>query len=291
MQPKARGSDELCPVAMGLVVDLVNSLTTRNFCAALLQHLNHWLRVDHCAVMRMSAGPAIQVFGTQALQSFESRGARAIVRYIDRYHRLDPIRGLFDVSDAQPAIVMRRERAAELAPSEYRRACYDDPSIVDRVTLARQDGRGAWVMLDTQRQAASGEFSEQDCDVLARVAPLLATLCARHIELLEHAGADPAAWRLRLASACPAMTGRELDVAAQLLAGSTLRESAEALGVAYSSVVTYCERAYSRLGVANLRELRGRFAGLRSAAASAALATRRHINAAVRKGDLYPFAA
>ena len=62
------------------------------------------------------------------------------------------------------------------------------------------------------------------------------------------------------------MSGRELDVAAHLLAGRTLREAAGALGVTYSSVVTYCERAYARLGVANLRDLRSRFTAQRAAA-------------------------
>lgn len=266
MNSAAAPSDERRPVRMAVVIDLINALTTRAFCATLLQHVNAWLRIDHCALMRMAPGPAIQLFDAQALKPFESRGARAIVRYIDRWHRADAIRRLLEAPGAPAAIVMRRERAAELSPCAYRDACFAEPGIVDRMSFARHDGRGAWVMLDLRRQAASGEFSERDCRILKAAAPLLLAACTRHIELLLHAGADPAAWRLRLANACPAMTGRELDVAAHLLAGRTLRESAHALGVAYSSVVTYCGRAYSRLGVANLRDLRSRFGGLQPAA-------------------------
>ena len=266
MKNEARTSDEPRRVHMGLVIDLINSLTTRAFCATLLQHANAWLRIDHCALMRMSAGPAIQLFGAQALKTFESRAARALIHYIDQYHRSDPIRRLLDAHGAPGAIVMRRERAAELAPSAYRRDCFEQPGVVDRISFAKPDGRGGWVMLDLQREWLSAEFDERDCEILKALAPLLLAACARHIELLLHAGADPAAWRLRLANACPAMSGRELDVTAHLLAGRTLREAAHALGVAYSSAVTYCERAYSRLGVANLRDLRSRFDGQRAAA-------------------------
>ena len=271
MNNEASGSNELRPIGMGVVIDLMNALTTRTFCATLLRHANAWLRLDHCALMRMAPGPTIQLFDAQALKAFESRGARAIVRYIDRWHREDPIRRLLDAPGAAAASVMRRERAAELARSEYRDACFAEPGIVDRISFARSDGRGGWVMLDLRREAASGEFSERESRMLRALAPLLLAACARHIELLLHAGADPAAWRLRLANACPSMSGRELDVAAHLLAGRTLREAAGALGVTYSSVVTYCERAYSRLGVANLRDLRSRFAGPRAAAPASAV--------------------
>lgn len=260
MQLQARNEprgEEPRRVSMGPVVDLINSLTTREFCAALLRQVNEWLRADHCALLRLTAGPAVQAFGAHGLDPQSVRDARALVAYLDRYHRVDPIRLL-----RAPGVVVRRERAAALALSDYRRACFDDPGIVDRVSLAKDDARGGWVVLDLRRHQASGPFSDADCEALQRMAPLLVAVCVRHIELLLHAGADMGAWRARLAAACPAMTSRELDVAAQLLAGRTLRESAAALGVAYSSVVTYCERAYSRLGVANLRELRSRFTAL-----------------------------
>jgi DNA-binding CsgD family transcriptional regulator len=47
-----------------------------------------------------------------------------------------------------------------------------------------------------------------------------------------------------------------------MLAGESLRQIAEVLGVAHSSAVTYRERAYRRLGVQNLKELRERVSGI-----------------------------
>ncbi|HJS39595.1 MAG TPA: LuxR C-terminal-related transcriptional regulator [Burkholderiales bacterium] len=253
------------PALMGPVVGLINSLSTRDFCSALLRHVNEWVRVDDCALVRMGAR-SIQAFGAQALQSPAPAAARALVAYLDRYHRVDPVRRLLETHGERPTVIAR-ERASMLPPSDYRRARYDDPGVVERLSLAKADGRGAWVVLQLGRQAASGEFTEVDSERVRRLAPLLLATCLRHIELLVHAGADAGAWRARLAAACPAMSARELDVAAHLLTGRTLREAALALGVAYSSVVTYCGRAYSRLGVANLRELRSRFAAAQPVAA------------------------
>ena len=251
------------PVALDAVVDLMRALMTRRFCAALLGHVNTWVCVDHCALVRLSPGSGVQLFGAESVASFVTRGARAVASYVDRFHRIDPLRRL--LRDARASIFLRRERRADLDDSSYRRACYDEPEIVDRMSLATSDGRGGLIALIMHRQRVSGEFSEEDRTALAGVAPLLAVACARHIELIMHAGANAPTWRLRLASACSQMTGRELDVAAHLLAGRTMRETAAGLGIAHSSVVTYSERAYARLGVGSLRELRARFAELPTA--------------------------
>ena len=40
-------------------VGLFNSLTTRRFCATLLQHVNALVRVDHCALIRLTPGAGI----------------------------------------------------------------------------------------------------------------------------------------------------------------------------------------------------------------------------------------
>jgi DNA-binding CsgD family transcriptional regulator len=245
---------------LGDMANLLKALTTRRFCAALLRQINAWVRVDHCALVRLTPGAGIQLFGAESAAAFVAKGARAIVCYIDRYHKVDPIRRALHVAHAGTDVVVRRERAVDVVDTGYRSAYYDGPGIVDRLSVATRDSGGGLVSLQLKRQCASGEFTERERETLAAVAPLLAAACTRHIELLVHAGAGPQAWRARVAAACPAMTSRELDVAASLLAGRTLRESANALGVAYSSVVTYCERAYSRLGVKNLRELRIRFA-------------------------------
>jgi DNA-binding CsgD family transcriptional regulator len=238
--------------------NLLKSLTTRRFCAAMLEQVNAWTRVDHCALVRLTPD-GVQLFGSDSAPGFVADGARAIVAYVDRHHRADAIRSELSAGD-EVAIAVRRLRATDVADAAYRRACFDEPGIVDRLSIVARDGRGGLVSVELFRSAAAGEFGDDDAARLEAIAPILAAAGTRHVELLMHAGADADSWRLRLAATCPAMTSRELDVAADLLAGHTLREAAGRLGVAYSSVVTYCERAYSRLGVRNLRELRGRFA-------------------------------
>jgi DNA-binding CsgD family transcriptional regulator len=245
-------------VPVDAIVDLVTTLATGRFCAALLRQVNAWLRVDHCALVRLTPGAGVQLFGAESVASFMARGARAVVSYVDRFHRVDPIRRLVHRQPGR-AVVLQRERAADVADHAYRRACYDDPGIVDRIAVVVPDDHGGVVALVMHRQASSGEFGDVERDALREMAPLLAATCARHVELVMR-GQDASTWRTRLSAMCPGISGRELDVAGCLLAGRTMRETAGELGIAHSSVVTYAERAYGRLAVRNLRELRTRFA-------------------------------
>lgn len=47
-------------VPVGGVVNLLESLFTRRFCRTLLQEVNAWTRVDHCALMRITADADLQ---------------------------------------------------------------------------------------------------------------------------------------------------------------------------------------------------------------------------------------
>jgi DNA-binding CsgD family transcriptional regulator len=243
------------------VVNLLETLTTRKFCRTLLQEVNAWTRVDHCMVMRLTGEADLQVFGCEHRSPFESRGSKGAIAYLDYYHRFDPNRRLLERGGAGGGtIIARHHKAVEIRHRDYRRMCYEDAGVVERLSFLTADNRGGLIALNLYRQEESSGFSDHDVETLGAVAPLFTVAAARHIGLLLHATSDPASWRQRLKAVCPEMTGRELDVAAHLLAGRTLRQASETLGVAHSSVVTYRERAYSRLGVSNLRELRDIFA-------------------------------
>jgi len=59
----------------------------------------------------------------------------------------------------------------------------------------------------------------------------------------------------RLKARYPALSARELQVAARVKAGMPARRIAAELGIAETTVITHRNSAYARIGVANLREL------------------------------------
>jgi DNA-binding CsgD family transcriptional regulator len=244
------------PVSIDGVVELIESLSTRDFCATLLRKVNNWADVDHCSLMQLMPAFGIQLYGAQS-EIADARTARVTVKYLDHFHRRDSNRRfLADTRLVGRSVGMNRTTPADVDRA-YREECYEEARINDRLSFLTRTREGL-IALNFYR-IGSRAFSERDVDALHATAPLFAIAGARHIELLLQTGSDPSTWRLRLKVMCPPLTERELDVVSFLLAGRTLREASAELGIAHSSVVTYRERAYARLGVATLKELRARF--------------------------------
>lgn len=73
----------------------------------------------------------------------------------------------------------------------------------------------------------------------------------------EAAGGRGAArdFHARLGKAAPGLSKRERDVCAGVAAGLTSEGIALELGVGINTVLTYCKRAYARLGISSQNEL------------------------------------
>jgi LuxR family transcriptional regulator, activator of tox operons len=222
----------------------------------------HVVHVDHCAVVRLLRASVAQVF-TNATIAGDADHATAAIRYIDGYFRHDPnLRLVPDAAKLQGKVLLRDQKATEIRHRGYREDCYEATGIVHRVSLLTgTQGRGL-VALNFHRVESSGLFTPEEIARVKAVALPLVTIARRHVELLANTASNADVWRLRLKVIRHDLTSRELEVAARMLAGESLRQIAEVLGVAHSSAVTYRERAYRRLGVQNLKELRERVSGI-----------------------------
>lgn len=74
-------------------------------------------------------------------------------------------------------------------------------------------------------------------------------LTRKHLALTLATGAPPEAPRAQLARLCHGLTERELDLCERLLRGLTHDGVAADLGLSASTVKTYRNRAFNRLGI------------------------------------------
>ncbi len=133
---------------------------------------------------------------------------------------------------------------------EYRKRFFDPSNIVDKVALSARIEDDCWLYANFHRFAASGPFSRPECSLLVQHGPILAAALARHHQLIRQARSLDTS-----APAFKALTTRERDVCAAILAGLTLRGVAASLGVSFNTVLTLRRRAYARLEIATEREL------------------------------------
>lgn len=138
----------------------------------------------------------------------------------------------------------------QLPDAGYRAACYDSAGLGERISLlipARHD----WVFVNLYRPLRCEIATAAAIDTLARHAPLIAAATRRHLALVEASAADPAWARL---------SAREQQVVESILAGRSAKETARTLGLSPTSIATYRQRAFEKLGVRRQVELFRRFA-------------------------------
>jgi DNA-binding CsgD family transcriptional regulator len=238
----------------------IAAICDARFASVMLKAVNRVVNVDHCALIRVRGTAISQVFTNESLNEHPEL-SKAAVAYIDRFYRYDPnLRLVGEAARLRGKVLIRSVKPADIRQRAYRKL-YEDSGIAHRISLLTGTQGQALVALNLYRVSASGEFSDAEIARLKEVALPLVTIARRHVELLVQTASSTDAWRQRLKVVRHDLSFRELEVAAGMLAGKTLREIAESLGVAHSTAITYRERAYRRLGVANLKELRQLFAG------------------------------
>lgn len=138
----------------------------------------------------------------------------------------------------------------------YRTLCYDRTGVSERVALLQQPASNIWLTLNLYRGCGTTKLRPSEIDALESLAPVLAHAVRHHYVLHDQRQQDVAHVMLeRLRSRFPGLTKRELDVICGILEGLSTRHIAERMSVKTSSVITYRERAYNRLGVSRQREL------------------------------------
>lgn len=179
-------------------------------------------------------------------------------QYADKFWRDDPAVGrlLSCAGDTNRSFVAR-QRWDEIPSGEYRRFAYERPSMLERVSLLRAFTDGC-VLLSVYRSRASGFFSPAELEYLEHEADLLSALTVRHFQLFRAGTLRPN--REIIVAAIERWEGRlsrrEVDVCSALLSEHSVKQAVQALQMQTSTFLTYRKRAFAKLGIQTLDELR-----------------------------------
>jgi len=175
--------------------------------------------------------------------------------YNKRYLALDPIYDAYRATPECSDVALLRIRPSDIPSAGFRRRFFEEPGIVERLSIV-QRGADAWRVLTIARHADEGLFSNVEIDALVGLAclalpmlPLNRTRPGLVLQLTVEQFED------RFASRYPALTARERQVCARAVLGMSIEATALDLGIGKTSVLTYRQRAYQRLQVANAFQL------------------------------------
>lgn len=224
--------------------ELACTLGTPDFPGALLACLGQWADCQHFSVLRMTGErPQLLAVGTR------HHDAGLVLRcgqaYIERYHRHDPLFEQLRVCPGQFGHLL----AQDIRFMPYREAIYQRHGMIERVSSLYLDERGSPVMFNLYRHRDQGFFSDIELQMCEALSPALLQLLRGHLALCGLNRMRAESHPQRLLQHCPELTTQELNICSRLLQGMTHAGIAADLGIKESTVKTYRNRAFARLGI------------------------------------------
>ena len=175
--------------------------------------------------------------------------------YVERFLPIDPVWQAYGAAPSERDMALLRVRPADIASASFRRQFFDQPGIVERVSVI-QRGRNEWRVLNVSRHHSHGFFSDTELQALVGLASLaLPMLPHNRASRVTTPQLTVAQLEERFASRFGTLTQREREVCARAAIGMSVEATALDLRIAKTSVLTYRRRAYQRLSVTSPYEL------------------------------------
>jgi len=225
---------------------LIGCIGDTAFGQRVIEQLNRLLPLCWWNVYRLldDAPPQLRIGGCLGA---EDCIATAFGDYSAGLYRQDPVLGLLRDHAAAGRAMMSHAHARELQP-EHRRRIYSRHGLAERLSLAQPAEDGGLLMINLYRHERQQPFSDDERDALQQLGPLLLACAARHLAL---APADAPG----RPGALDRLTRREREVCDRLLRGWTHDGIAADLRLSATTVKTYRDRAFERLGIHHRNEL------------------------------------
>ncbi|BEP38584.1 hypothetical protein GmRootV59_53350 (plasmid) [Variovorax sp. V59] len=251
-----RSSPESAAQLTSLLARPILALGQPSFGPALLGVVGDAFRADLLSAFSLDeVGRPHYRFATAVTELGNAFAERAGVRYESDYWSSDPgLGGLVRAQRETPGTVVSQQAWSHIPPTWYRAVCYEQPQLVDRVSVLA-DVAGRRLLLSAYRRAVHGPFSDEEIRGFAANADILVALVGKHVEMADEPGRNPGAQEdsldERLAARFPALSTRERQVCAGIVGGLSAKEIARTYGIEPSSVVTYKKRALDKIEVPN----------------------------------------
>jgi DNA-binding CsgD family transcriptional regulator len=248
------------------MIEAIGSREPGRFAEAVLAVAGGYARVQHCAVF------AFQKYRNPELISAATRVGHNIAKdtaspYIQEFFRKDEIQDII-VRRAGVApngnIFVHRQSQDDISDPHYRFVCYSGVNIKERIANLIRVRHNVWVSVNLYRDVSHGPFVSAEIEAIRNLSSLFAHAAARHYTIDHHGTLRARNFVTdELARHGHNLTAREREVAIRILDGQTTKVIAGSLAISPSTVVTYRERAYEKLGVRTRAELFAAFIGKR----------------------------
>lgn len=255
---------KVCAGSGHLNIDQLASLLARvgeqqgNFLAAdLLKLVGAHVPLAQCTLFAYPQNRSPQII------SFADRTrlpqlSRISNNYAQRFYSMDGNRLAMDESVSVASaerILLQRQSIDDIVHRDYRRICYEQPQISERLALLTHCLGDRWLSLNFYRRRDHGRFTPGEITFIEQVAPLIMQLVRLHYRAYVEANEMPRVLAERVTALYPDLTRRDQDLLKLMLGGGDIEAISLNMGIQPSSAATYVKRLYRKLGIGSQREL------------------------------------
>lgn len=238
----------------------VGTLRAGDIASELLQAISAEVPVAQCTIFAYegSENPRIVSFADRARTLELPKISHS---YAWRFYSLDSNRRLMANEGTRrhcaSDIFVHRQSQDDIENPDYRRICYEQPKLSERLALLSMFDGKRWLSLNFYRGREYGVFSQRELDFIEAMAPLLMQMLRLHYQSHVYDNELPEVLTDRVARVHPDLTPREHELLHNMLSGLDTDAIAAEMGLRVSSVHTYVKRLYRKVGVSSQRELMG----------------------------------
>ena len=244
------------------ITALINAIGNNDRTAlagAVLEVVAEFVPVCHCTIFAYETGRNPRLLSGASCVGDHWHTFNAASLYTRNLFRNDGIQPFINRASGVlrgNGTVVIRQALEDITDAEYRRICYENLGIVDRLTALARVGREQWIATNVYRAEGHGPFSFQQIELFRSMAPLLVACASRHYSSdIDGESSYRGTVTDTIVDLCPRLTAREREVLFRILDGVTTERIAEDLHIRPTTVITYRTRAYEKLGVSSRREL------------------------------------
>jgi len=241
--------------AVGALAETIKAVGTDRFASRFSDLMFKSFKVTEFLVFQQSDSSDMPV--ALLSESLSDNSATRARSYCGGFFRLDPIFSVLDDSNPDGVYAIR-VRADEIRNAAFRKTCYGQPGLAEKLTLASKSD-GNITAISVFARELDGGFDGAQVSELNHFGNLLLPILCLHFRLIGSTDRQKQVSAQEMEEcvtwAFPELTDREVAVCARTILGVTAEGIALDLGIKQTSVLTYRRRAYSRLNINSINQL------------------------------------
>lgn len=238
------------------VGNAIKAIGTDGYDDAGLEVFARALDADHWTLFHHSAGRVTRI--AAASRSCVPSGNDSIRRFITDCHRLDPALTTASRHLREPMLVNKMD-INDIPDPRYRR-CFELTGVTERLSLYSRYASGLYQLSIYRTAKERSSVPAAEAKHFTALASLIMITGLKH-EMMRASERVPSPEmglpeiEVRLQALPGQLSERECQVCARAAIGRTIEATAAELDIKASSVITYRQRAYQKLGIRGQNEL------------------------------------